>query len=79
LVAGSPPHCHSTLCLNIELFTYAKMSELTFYTVALVVFGGRVFDTALAVDFVMIAKNFIADELHSTCLSGTHLHDITDV
>lgn len=37
------------------------------------------FDTALATDFVMIAKKFMADGLHPTCLSGTHLHDITNM
>lgn len=54
------------------------MSESTCHTFALVVFGGRVFDAALATDFVMIAKKFMADGLHPTCLSGTHLHDITN-
>ncbi|KGO47995.1 hypothetical protein PEX1_062180 [Penicillium expansum] len=53
------------------------MSEPRFHTFALVVFGGGVCDPALATDFVMIAKKFIADGLHPTCLSGTNLHDIT--
>lgn len=66
-------------CSNTELFTCSKMSEPTFHTFALVVFGGRVLDTALATDFVMIAKNFMADGLHPTCLSGTHFHDITNM
>ncbi|KKK22844.1 hypothetical protein P175DRAFT_0501544 [Aspergillus ochraceoroseus IBT 24754] len=55
------------------------MPEPTFHTFALVVFGGRVFDTALATDFVMIAKKFMADGVHPTCLSGTHLLDITNL
>jgi hypothetical protein len=55
------------------------MSTPTFHTFALVVFGGRVSDTALATDFVMIAKKFMADGLSPTCLSGTHLHDITNM
>ncbi|KAJ5607869.1 hypothetical protein N7537_004488 [Penicillium hordei] len=49
----------------------------SFHTFALVAFGGRVLDPALATDFVMIAKKFIADGLHPTCLSGTNLFDIT--
>ncbi|KAJ5282497.1 hypothetical protein N7505_000477 [Penicillium chrysogenum] len=53
------------------------MSKSTFHTFALVVFGGRVVDIALATDFVMIAKKFISDGLNPTCLSGTHLYDIT--
>ncbi|CAG8183130.1 unnamed protein product [Penicillium nalgiovense] len=55
------------------------MSKSTFHTFALVVFGGQVFDIALATDFVMIAKKFISDGLHPTCLSGTYLYDITNM
>jgi hypothetical protein len=55
------------------------MSALAYHTFALVVFGGRVWDTALATDFVMIAKKFMADGLNPTCLSGTHLYDITNM
>jgi hypothetical protein len=36
-------------------------------------------DTALATDSVMIAKKFMADGLHPTCLSGIHLHNITNM
>ncbi|KAF5858872.1 hypothetical protein ETB97_003621 [Aspergillus alliaceus] len=55
------------------------MSEPAFHTFALVVFGGRVLDTALATDFVMVAKKFMTDGLNPTCLSGTHLYDITNM
>ncbi|KAB8262541.1 hypothetical protein BDV32DRAFT_147463 [Aspergillus pseudonomiae] len=33
----------------------------------------------MATDFVMIAKKFMADGLYPTCLSGTHLYDITNI
>lgn len=55
------------------------MAEPPFHTFALVVFGGRVGDLALATDFVMIAKKFMADGLYPTCLSGTNLHDVTNM
>ncbi|KAJ9216051.1 hypothetical protein DTO166G4_2295 [Paecilomyces variotii] len=45
----------------------------------LVVFGGRVYDMALATDFAIIGKKFIADGLNPTCLSGTNLQDITNM
>lgn len=45
----------------------------------LVVFGGRVYDIALATDFVIIGKKFITDGLNPTCLSGTNLQDITNM
>ncbi|KAJ9230278.1 hypothetical protein DTO169E5_8513 [Paecilomyces variotii] len=45
----------------------------------LVVFGGRVYDIALATDFVIIGKKFITDGLNPTCLSGTNLYDITNI
>lgn len=48
-------------------------------TFTLVVFGGRVYDTALATDFVMIAKKFMADGLDPTSISGTHLSDIVNM
>ncbi|KAJ5759793.1 hypothetical protein N7520_006949 [Penicillium odoratum] len=49
------------------------------HTFSLVVFGGGVLDVALATDFVMISKKFIADGLNPTCLSGTNIHDITSM
>lgn len=55
------------------------MTERRKHTFALVVFGGSVFDAALATDFVMISKKFMADGLDPTCLSGTHLQDITNI
>ncbi|OJJ42434.1 hypothetical protein ASPZODRAFT_76708 [Penicilliopsis zonata CBS 506.65] len=50
-----------------------------FHTFALVVFGGRIGDTALATDFVMISKKFMEDGLQPTCLSARHLETITDM
>ncbi|KAJ5713577.1 uncharacterized protein N7483_010758 [Penicillium malachiteum] len=55
------------------------MSTSPFHIFALVVYGGKVFDLALATDFVMIAKKFMADGFHPTFLSGTDLHDITSM
>ena len=45
----------------------------------LVVFGGHIYDIALATDFVVISKKFISDGLNPTCLSGTDLADITNM
>lgn len=45
----------------------------------LVVFGGCIYDVALATDFVMISKKFNADGLNPTRLSGTDLADITNM
>ncbi|ODM22966.1 hypothetical protein SI65_00555 [Aspergillus cristatus] len=44
---------------------------------ALIVFGGSIYDVALATDFVKLYKKFTADGLNPTCLSGTNLADIT--
>ncbi|KAJ5143813.1 uncharacterized protein N7515_002600 [Penicillium bovifimosum] len=54
------------------------MSDLRSHTFAYIVFGGSVFDTAQR-QTVAIAKKFMADELHPRCLSGTDLHDITNM
>lgn len=42
------------------------MPASSFHTFALVVFGGKVFDIALATDLVTIAKNFMADGMQLT-------------
>ncbi|KAJ5622524.1 hypothetical protein N7528_005756 [Penicillium herquei] len=54
-------------------------SPFKFHTFALAVYGGKVFDLALATDFVMIAKKLMADGFHPTLLSGTDLRDITSM
>lgn len=55
------------------------MAESRMHTFALVMFGGHVLYLALATDFVMISKKFVADGLNPACISSTNLQDITNV
>ena len=55
------------------------MAESPSHTFTLVVFGGSVYDAALATNFVIIAKKLMADGLHPLCLSGIRLRDITNM
>ncbi|KAJ5983223.1 hypothetical protein N7481_005322 [Penicillium waksmanii] len=55
------------------------MAESRMHTFTLVMFGGHVLGLALATDFVMISKRFIADGLNPACISSTNLQDITNV
>lgn len=43
------------------------------------VFGGSIFDSALATDFVAISKTLTAHGLNPTYLAGTHLLDVMEL